>query len=78
LGGIEGNGTIQFVGDYSSIGWTVGGSEYWHGFTIGIAGVGSVPERSSLVLISIGLAGLSGLPSRARRTGARRKRQGAH
>ena len=48
VGGTEGNGTIQFTGTFTSLSWTVGGEEFWHGFTIGIAGVATVPEPSSL------------------------------
>jgi PEP-CTERM motif len=68
LGGMEGNGTIQFSGAFTSISWTVGGDEYWHGFTLAIAGVASVPEPSSIVLGCMGLVGLGGLVLRAKRS----------
>ncbi len=67
LGGKEGNGTIQFDGTFTSLSWTVGGTEFWHGFTIGIAGVATVPEPSSLVLTSIGFVALIGVLSRKMR-----------
>jgi hypothetical protein len=67
VGGEEGNGTIQFTGTFTSLSWTVGGQEFWHGFTIGIAGVAPVPEPSSFVLGSIGVVGVGGLVMRTRR-----------
>jgi hypothetical protein len=67
LGGMEGNGTIEFAGTYTSISWTVGGEEFWHGFTIGIAGVSTVPEPSSLVLVCIAGSGTFMLAARRRR-----------
>src|SRR6185437_8537024 len=34
--GSEGNGTIRFVGTFSTFSWTVPIPEFWHGFTFGI------------------------------------------
>jgi hypothetical protein len=49
--GIEGNGTIQFIGTFSQISWTNPSYENWYGFDVGIAGVSpSVPEPGSLAL----------------------------
>ncbi len=36
LWGGEGDGVIQFHGSFSSIGWTVQGSEDWNGFRVGL------------------------------------------
>jgi hypothetical protein len=36
LVGSEGNGTIRFVGTFSTFSWTVPIPEFWHGFTFGI------------------------------------------
>ncbi|MBX3379625.1 MAG: hypothetical protein KF805_05995 [Phycisphaeraceae bacterium] len=36
LTGVEGHGTIQFIGTVSSINWTIPNPETWHGFTVGI------------------------------------------
>jgi MYXO-CTERM domain-containing protein len=36
LQGSEGNGTIQFIGTFSTFSWTVPTPESWHGFTFGI------------------------------------------
>lgn len=38
LTGVEGHGTIRFIGSVSSINWTIPNPETWHGFTVGIAG----------------------------------------
>lgn len=42
LEGLEGHGTIQFRGTFSSISWTVSPRENWHGFTIGKLKVNSL------------------------------------
>lgn len=36
ISGVEGNGTIQFIGSYTSISWTNPQYEYWYGFTAGV------------------------------------------
>lgn len=61
LRGQEGNGTIQFFGQVSSLQWTIPQSEYWYGFTVGIPGpddgpVGpaGVPAPGTLLLVGIG------------------------
>jgi hypothetical protein len=36
ISGNEGHGAIQFAGAVSSVTWTVVGTEFWHGFTVGI------------------------------------------
>ncbi len=61
LEGIEGDGTIQFNGTFSSISWTVPDAENWHGFTVGIQGLGSlsVPEPGNIALLAV--SGLSGM-----------------
>ena len=37
--GFEGNGTIRFLGSYSTFSFTVPDGEVWHGFTIGVRGL---------------------------------------
>ncbi len=53
--GSEGNGTVQFMGTFTSLSWTNPKAEFWYGFDVGIAGVGTtgVPEPSTLALFSI-------------------------
>ena len=69
--GAEGNGTVQFLGTYTSISWTNPVFENWYGFDVGIAGVApAVPEPGTYALM---LAGLSVVGFMARR---RRRPQG--
>jgi hypothetical protein len=72
--GTEGNGTVQFMGTFTSLSWTNPKAEFWYGFDVGIAGVGSggggtgVPEPSTLALFSLALLPLiSGGWARRRR-----------
>lgn len=39
LTGNEGNGTIRFLGSFSTFSWSVPDGEVWHGFTIGVRGL---------------------------------------
>ncbi|HVN46280.1 MAG TPA: PEP-CTERM sorting domain-containing protein [Steroidobacteraceae bacterium] len=61
VSGAESNGTVQFMGTFTSLSWTNPKAEYWYGFDVGIAGVGSggggtgVPEPSTLALLGLAL-----------------------
>ena len=65
VSGNEGNGTVQFIGTYSSISWTNPTFENWYGFDVGVAGVSAVPEPGSMGLLLAGLT-LVGLAARRR------------
>lgn len=54
--GIEGNGTVQFTGTYSSLSWTNPTFENWYGFTVGVAAVPE-PETYGMMLMGLGLIG---------------------
>jgi PEP-CTERM motif len=66
VSGAEGNGTVEFIGTFSSITWTNPQFEDWYGFNVGVAGVASVPEPSTFVLTLAGVACL-GLTRAVRR-----------
>ena len=66
LQGFEGHGLIQFIGTFTSISFNVPFPENWHGFQIGVPGA-IVPEPGTLVLLGLGLAGLT-LARRRRRS----------
>jgi PEP-CTERM motif len=61
VSGVEGNGTIMFLGTYSSISWNNPSFENYYGFTVGVA---AVPEPTTMTLLAFG--GLAGLALRKR------------
>ncbi len=62
VSGNEGNGTVEFLGTYSSISWTNPVFENWYGFNVGVS---AVPEPGSIGLMLAGLT-LVGLAARRR------------
>jgi hypothetical protein len=70
VSGAEGNGTIQFIGTFTSLSWTNPQAENWYGFNVGIAGVAPpVPEPATWWLLVGGLVPLAGRAKRRRTIG---------
>jgi hypothetical protein len=58
VSGVEGNGTIIFLGVFTSISWTNPIFENFYGFTVGAADASAVPVPGALILLVTGIAGL--------------------
>ena len=54
VSGFEGNGSVAFLGKFSSISFTTPEYESWYAFTVGSA----VPEPSTWAMMMLGFAGL--------------------
>lgn len=68
----EPHGILYFPGTFSSLTFTDTSNEYWHGLTIGVAGLAPVvPETSTSAMMILGLGVTAALASR-RRTSRRR------
>lgn len=63
--GNEGNGTVMFIGTYSSLSWTNPTYEGWYGFNVGMTA--AVPEPETYALMLAGLAVVAALAHRRRR-----------
>ena len=62
--GVEGNGTLHFVGPVTTLDFTTNPDEFWHGFTFGAVTV--TPEPATFVLMGTGLLGVFGIARRRR------------
>jgi hypothetical protein len=67
--GSEGNGTVEFIGTYSSITWTNPQFEFWYGFDVGAPSLpaAAAPEPASLALLAIGTVSIIGYGWRRRK-----------
>lgn len=65
-GSNEIHGIIKFAGPITSLTFTDGGDEFWHGFTIGIGSAAAVPEPATWAMM-IGGFGVIGAALRRRR-----------
>ena len=66
VSGVEGNGTVEFLGTYTSITWTNPLDEYWYGFNVGFVSVAAVPEPSTWAMMILGFAGVGFMAYRRR------------
>jgi hypothetical protein len=57
VSGFEGNGSVVFLGTFSSISWTNPQKESWYGFTVGAVST-AIPEASTWSMLVLGFAGL--------------------
>jgi hypothetical protein len=53
LEGVDGDGIIRFLGAYTSISRTAPDSEFWHGFTVGIAGTAPGLSGNQTVVLRV-------------------------
>ena len=69
VSGTEGDGTLMFAGNFTSLSFTISGNEFYHGITVGVAGPATTttPEPSSMALIGTGLFGLVPMVRRRRK-----------
>lgn len=69
VSGGEGDGVLMFTGPITTLSWDVVGSEYYHGFTVGVDDVVSAaPEPATFALLGSGMLGLVPLIRRRRRS----------
>ena len=57
FGAGEVHGVIQAAGSFTTLSFTHT-TENWHGFTLGVASLASVPEPASMLMLLTGLLGM--------------------
>jgi hypothetical protein len=67
VSGQEANGTIRFIGTFTSLTWTNPQFEDWYGFNVGYQS--AVPEPSTWVMMILGFAGIGFMAFRKRKNG---------
>ena len=67
--GKEANGTVQFLGTFTSLSWSNPVEENWYGFNVGFQSVAPVPEPATWFMMILGFAGVGFLTYRRRNQG---------
>ena len=62
--GEEVNGTVEFIGTFTSLSWTNPVFEDWYGFNVGFVSVAPVPEPSTWAMMILGFCGVGFLAYR--------------
>jgi hypothetical protein len=70
VSGQEVNGTVQFLGTFTSISWTNPQYEYWYGFNVGFESVAPVPEPATWLMMILGFVGVVYISYRRRKVAA--------
>ena len=65
----EPHGVLYFPGTFTSLTFTDLSNEFWHGLTVGVAGLAPIPEPETLSLWALGLGLTSAVAARRRRPG---------
>jgi len=70
--GQEANGTVQFLGTFTSLSWANPVFENWYGFNVGFESVAAVPEPATWFMMILGFAGVGLIAYRRRDQAAAR------
>lgn len=71
LTGHEGDGILQFTGDFTSLSWTGANPEFWNGITFGVTGLASAtPEPPTWEFVLLAGLGAAFLAARRRKPAA--------
>ncbi|EAQ34012.1 hypothetical protein NB311A_10208 [Nitrobacter sp. Nb-311A] len=68
VSGMEANGTVMFMGTFTSLSWTNPVFENWYGFNVGFQSVAAVPETSTWIMLILGFCGLGFMACRRQKT----------
>jgi hypothetical protein len=70
VSGSEGNGTVEFLGTFTTLSWTNPQFENWYGFDVGFQSVAAVPEPSTWAMMILGFCGLGFMAYRRKSEGS--------
>ena len=70
--GIEANGTVEFLGTFTSLSWINPVAENWYGFEVGFQSVAPIPEPSTWAMLILGFFGIGFMAYRRKNKGSLR------